>query len=231
MTDNQASPELAFEAVDVHKQYKLQRHLVPVLRDINLRIAMGEWVALVGPSGSGKTTLLHLLGALDHPTAGVIRCRGLDYAAISNRKKASIRYQDIGLVFQAYHLFPELTALENVLLPALRWGTNKRAARQRAADLLESFGLGERLNHRPLELSGGEQQRVALARALINDPDIILADEPTGNLDPDSGGHIIRILADLHRQQRKTIVMVTHDQTLASRADRTLKLVDGRTVS
>jgi ABC-type lipoprotein export system ATPase subunit len=223
--------ELALEAIDIHKQYRLKQHIVPVLNGIDLQVETGEWVALVGPSGSGKTTLLHLLGALDSPDQGTVKCHGEDYRQLSGKRRSAIRTHNLGLVFQAYHLFPELTSLENVMLPALRWGLNNSSLRGRAQLLLESFGLGDRLAHRPLELSGGEQQRVSLARALINDPDIILADEPTGNLDPESGRQIIDILADLHQSQSKTIVMVTHDRQLADQADRIFRLQDGLAIT
>jgi len=225
--DNPWTSGSALRTSGLHKEFRLQKHVVPVLNGIDLDVQDGEWLALVGASGSGKTTLLHLLGALDKPTRGTVECRGQNYAVLSRQRKASLRYEQLGLVFQAYHLFPELNALENVLLPALRPGRNKTHCRTRAAELLDSFGLGHRLNHRPLELSGGEQQRVAVARALINDPSIILADEPTGNLDSDASSHIIDIFVNLHREQRKTIVVVTHDMSIAEAADRRIRLVDG----
>jgi len=218
----------AFTVLQVAKHYELQGHRIEVLTEIDLHVNPGEWIALTGASGSGKTTLLHLMAALDKPSAGTIACLGADYAAISGRRRAMLRRDRIGLLFQNYHLFPELNALENVALPALRWGVNRRAAVNRARELLSEFGLSERLGHRPCELSGGEQQRAALARALINDPAIILADEPTGNLDQKAGSHIMDILTELHRQQEKTIVMVTHDRAVADRADRVLALDRGR---
>ncbi len=220
----------ALEAVDVHKVYRLRSHEIPVLNGVSLSVQNGEWLAMTGPSGSGKTTLLHLLGALDEPTHGVICCRGRDLRRLSAIQRADVRRRELGLVFQAFYLFPELNALENVMMPALRWGSNKKDVRQRAGSLLESFGLQHRLEHRPLELSGGEQQRVALARALINNPDIILADEPTGNLDESASRQIIDILQDLHRRQGKTIVMVTHNLALAEIADRRIKLALGQAV-
>ncbi len=220
----------AFEARRLRKHYRLERHDIHVLADVNLRIKAGEWVALVGRSGSGKTTLLHLLGSLDKPTDGQVLCCGRDYATLSRRQKAQMRRDEIGFVFQSYHLFPELTAQENVVLPALQWGWNRRTARSRASDLLAEFGLADRLRHRPQELSGGEQQRVALARALINAPAIILADEPTGNLDVTASGEIMSILQRLHAEQGKTIVMVTHDLGLAKLADRALLIKEGAAV-
>jgi len=223
----QRPSQTAFQVTEVHKDYRLEKHVIRVLKGITLTVAAGEWVALVGRSGSGKTTLLHLLGALDDATQGEITCRGRSYRTMSNRQKATLRRDEIGFVFQSYHLFPELNALENVVLPALHLATNRRAARDTARDLPRDFGLGERLRHRPPELSGGEQQRVALARALINSPAIILADEPTGNLDKRASQHIIDILTMLHRRHGKTIVMVSHDLDLARLADRVLLIDDG----
>ncbi|OGV73208.1 MAG: hypothetical protein A3K19_30440 [Lentisphaerae bacterium RIFOXYB12_FULL_65_16] len=220
----------AFEVCELRKQYRVEKHLVPVLEGVSFQIAAGEWAALVGRSGSGKTTLLHLLGSLDKPSGGDILCRGRRYSGLSSSQKALLRRDEIGFVFQSYYLFPELDATENVVLPALQWGWDRSAARRRAEELLVAFGLGHRLRHRPQELSGGEQQRVALARALINQPEIILADEPTGNLDAKASAEIIELLQRLHREQRKTIVMVTHDLNLARRADRVIMMKDGKAV-
>jgi len=217
----------AFTVEDVGKSYRLGRHVIPVLRRVGVTVGLGEWVALVGASGSGKTTLLHLLGSLDRPDAGRIACLGEFYRALSSRRRAHLRRETIGLLFQSYHLFPELNAVENAALPALRWGQDRRAVCARARDLLVGFGLEERLRHRPQELSGGEQQRVALARALINDPRILLADEPTGNLDEEAGEQVLGIIEQLNRDQGRTVVMVTHDMAVAHRADRILRLVDG----
>jgi len=219
---------LVFETRHLQKHYRLEEHVIRVLEDVNLSVREGEWLALVGRSGCGKTTLLHLLGSLDEPTGGEVRCRNRCYSGLSSGQKARLRRDAIGFVFQSYHLFPELNAQENVVLPALQWGWDRRAARERAGELLAAFGLEHRLRHRPQELSGGEQQRVALARALINGPDIILADEPTGNLDVTASREIIAILQRLHGEQAKTIVMVTHDLSLAGLADRTLLIKDGR---
>jgi len=211
----------------VSRTFRLERHRIKVLRGVDLDIAEGSWTALVGRSGSGKTTLLQILGALDRPDAGTVSCRGRRYDKLSARKRDRIRMLEIGFVFQSYHLFPELNAHENVVLPALRWGVDRRRARAHATELLARFGLGDRQRHRPYELSGGEQQRVALARALMNDPDIILADEPTGNLDVTAGGEITAILQGLHADEGKTIVMVTHDLDLAQLADQVYVMREG----
>lgn len=218
----------AFELNDVCRAYRVEHHAVPVLRGVSLKVLEGEWIALVGASGSGKTTLLHLLGTLDDPNDGTIMCRGRDYRTMSSRQKAALRRNEIGLVFQNYHLFTELSALENVALPALQWGSDRKAAREQAESLLVEFGLEQRIRHRPQELSGGEQQRVAMARALVNDPDIILADEPTGNLDEEAGSRIMGILDDLHKKQNKTIIMVTHETRLTRAAGRILTIRDGQ---
>jgi len=226
------------EARNLHKTYRLGRVEVPVLRGLSLAVAAGEWVAVLGSSGSGKSTLLHLLGALDRPDraddpgAGVA-FRGESLSRLSQGALDSRRSRDFGFVFQFYHLLPELTALENVLCAAMvrhGWGfpAHRAAARRRATDLLAHFGLGDRLAHRPAELSGGERQRTAIARALMNDPAVLLADEPTGNLDRATGSRILDALAALHASKRQTIVMVTHDEEVAARADRRVRLVDGR---
>ena len=219
--------EPAFATKELHKTFKLDGHAIPVLRGVNMQVRRGEWIALVGASGSGKSTLLHLLGSLDTPTQGEVFCLGRGYHRLSGSARAEIRRREIGFVFQNFHLFPELTALENAMLPGLQWRWNRQALSARARQLLVRFDLEPRLDHRPQELSGGEQQRVALARALINDPAFILADEPTGNLDAAAAGEIIALLEHLHRAEKKTIVMVTHDLGLARRADRIWKIAGG----
>lgn len=219
-----------FQVTDLYRHFRLEKHRIEVLRGVSFSVAPGEWLALVGRSGSGKTTLLHLLGGLDRPSAGDIVCLGQSFSSMSEHERTGLRLRHLGHVFQRYHLFPELNAHENVMLPALHWGWDRQRARERAAELLAGFGLGERLRHRPQELSGGEQQRVALARALMNEPAIILADEPTGNLDVAAGREIINLLEDLHKVAAKTLVMVTHDLELAQRADRTLVMREGRAV-
>jgi ABC-type lipoprotein export system ATPase subunit len=216
-----------FELREVSRTFRLERHRIEVLKGVDLDIAEGSWTALVGRSGSGKTTLLQILGALDQPDQGTVACRGRRYDRLSARQRDQVRSREIGFVFQSYHLFPELNAQENVVLPALHWGWDRRQAKERAAGLLDRFGLGDRLRHRPRELSGGEQQRVALARALMNDPDIILADEPTGNLDVAAGGEITAILQALHAEEGKTIVMVTHDLELAQLANQIFIMREG----
>ncbi|MFO7821075.1 MAG: ABC transporter ATP-binding protein [Lentisphaeria bacterium] len=224
-----AQTEAAFKIEGLSKSYNMAGHNIPVLQEINLEVKHGEWVTLVGASGSGKTTLLHLLGTLDKPSDGRISCFGRNFASLMPWQKNAMRRHTIGFVFQNYHLFAELNALENALLPARQWLINRRAMYKRARQLLEQFGLGDRLKHRPPELSGGEQQRVALARALINDPEIILADEPTGNLDDEAARHIMNILRNLCKKHSKTIVMVTHDRELAGKTDRVLELKSGLT--
>lgn len=222
-----AAAEPVFQALDLHRHFRLEKHRIEVLRGVSFNVARGEWLALVGRSGSGKTTLLHLLGGLDRPSTGDIICLGQSFGAMTEPQRTALRLHHLGHVFQRYHLFPELNAHENVVLPALHWGWDRQRAYARAAELLGSFGLGKRLRHRPQELSGGEQQRVALARALMNEPGIILADEPTGNLDVAAGKEIIALLEELHKVAGKTIVMVTHDPRAAQRAKVTRLLDKG----
>ncbi len=222
-------------ARNVSKTYRLGRVNVPVLRGTSLPIADGEWLAILGASGSGKSTLLHLLGDLDRPDpdGGEILFEGTPLAGRSLRARNHYRNRSIGFVFQFYHLLPELNVLENTLLPSLvglgRWAYHRRIGqlRRQASELLDSFGLSHRLQHRPRELSGGERQRVAIARALMNRPKILLADEPTGNLDEKTGEEILELIAEQHRRGL-TIVMVTHDPAIARRADRLVRLHDGR---
>ncbi len=222
-------------AKNLSKTYRLGRVDVPVLNGTTLRVNEGEWVAVLGASGSGKSTLLHLLGDLDRPDAGggEVLFEDQSLAARSRRARNHYRNRSIGFVFQFYHLLSELNVLENTLLPALvglhRWQYYGRigALRRRGTELLEAFGLGERLPHRPRELSGGERQRVAIARALMNNPRVLLADEPTGNLDEKTGEGILDLIAEQHRNGL-TIVMVTHDPAIANRADRCVHLHDGR---
>ena len=223
----QSAPSAIIEVTGVSKTYRVGKREVQALRNVDLRVANGEFVALVGASGTGKSTLLHLLGGLDRPDQGRIRCAGVEIAQVSQGKRALYRRDSIGVVFQAYHLLPELDALENVALPARIRRERSGATQERAASLLQRVGLGERTHHRPVELSGGEQQRVAIARALINDPAVILADEPTGNLDTHTGNEILQILQNLGRELGKTLLIATHSAELAARADRVVRLVDG----
>ena len=222
-------------ADNLSKTYRLGRVDVPVLNGTTLRVNEGEWVAVLGASGSGKSTLLHLLGDLDRPDpgGGEVLFENRSLAARSRRERNLYRNRSVGFVFQFYHLLSELNVLENTLLPALvglnRWQYYRRIGelRRRGTELLEGFGLGHRLKHRPRELSGGERQRVAIARALMNNPRVLLADEPTGNLDEKTGESILDLIAEEHRKGL-TIVMVTHDPAIANRADRRVHLHDGR---
>lgn len=201
-----------------------------VLKGINLGVARGECLAVVGPSGAGKSTLLHILGALDRPTRGRILFRGDELFRRSDPEVALFRNRHVGFVFQFHHLLPEFTALENAAMPARVGGMTRRQAESKARDLLEAVGLAERLYHRPGQLSGGEQQRVALARALVLEPELLLADEPTGNLDHRTGEAIHRLLLDWNRRTGVTLVVVTHNRELAGSLDRVVTLVDGRIV-
>lgn len=230
---------LLLEAKDVHKTYKLGRVPVPVLRGASLSLKPGEWVAILGASGSGKSTLLHLIGGLDKPQDGSIKFEGRDLGKLGPGGLNKYRARDVGIVFQFYHLLPELDVLGNVLLGAMTQGVLGRKVpaerRERAKELLHAFGLGERLRHKPAQLSGGERQRVAIARALIADPPLLLADEPTGNLDQHTGESILDALEKVVRPDdpqapKRALIMVTHDQHVADRADRVVHMVDGAIV-
>jgi len=219
--------EVIIEAHNLSKVYRKGSLEVPALRRATFTVKRGEFVAIMGPSGSGKSTLLYLLGCLVRPTEGIYLLEGRDVTKLSARELARVRNRYVGFVFQAYHLLPSLSALRNVELPALYAGSDRGERRRRARALLERVGLGERLHHLPAELSGGEAQRVAIARALMNDPALILADEPTGNLDSATGNEIMALLAELSREGR-TVILVTHDADLARRwADRVLHIFDG----
>ncbi len=222
------------EAKNLHKTYTLGRVQVPVLRGASFTLAQGEWVAILGSSGSGKSTLLHLLGLLDECDAdsGGVWFDGNPVAKLKFSARNAYRNQSVGFVFQFYHLLPELSVLENALLPnmvnaGMGWATKRGPAQAHATELLGAFGLSHRLTHKPAELSGGERQRVAIARALANQPRVLLADEPTGNLDTQTGTEILDLIAAKHRKGL-SIAMVTHDPAVAARADRVVKLVDGR---
>jgi ABC-type lipoprotein export system ATPase subunit len=226
--------DAAIGVCDLEKSYRMGRTNLHVLGGLSFQVKVGEFVAIVGASGSGKSTLLHLIGLLDRPDVGRVSLAGVDTGGLSGGQRNRIRCRDIGFVFQFYHLLPELNVLENVLLPAkvrastLGWLARKKAARRRAEMLLDQLALKDRLRHRPKELSGGEMQRVAIARALINQPKVLLADEPTGNLDSKTGMRIMHVLQRFHRDLGQTILMVTHDSSLADQADRLLHLRDGR---
>jgi putative ABC transport system ATP-binding protein len=219
-------PEWVIETEGPHKVYRMGRSEVHTIRSVNLRVAAGEFVALMGPSGGGKSTLMHLLGCLDTPTEGTFRLEGRNVSRLSGSERARIRNSRIGFVFQIFNLLPQLTAVENVALPLL-YQSRARDIGKRADEALGRVGLAGRARHRPTELSGGERQRVAIARALVSDPAIILADEPTGNLDSATGDDILSMLSHLHRSGR-TIMVVTHDAQVASHAQRTLHMRDGR---
>ncbi|MEO0069246.1 MAG: ABC transporter ATP-binding protein [candidate division WOR-3 bacterium] len=211
------------------KIYSLGKTSVRALDGVSLEIEEGEYVALMGPSGSGKSTLMHILGCLDRPTSGIYRFNGQDTAFLNDTELARLRNQKFGFVFQNFNLLPRLSALANVQLPMLYAGVNRRERINRAVELLNMVGLGDRVNHRPSELSGGEMQRVAIARALANKPTVLLADEPTGNLDSKTGGEIMNIF-DRLAQEGNTIVLVTHDPTVARYARRLIRLQDGKVV-
>jgi len=217
------------ETEHLEKSYSLGKLPVPVLKGIDLVIEIGERVAVVGPSGVGKSTLLHLLGALDKPTAGEVRLDGKIFSTMTPEELANLRNREIGFVFQFHHLLPEFTALENVLMPALMNSRDDReAAEKRAAELLTKVGLEHRLNHRPGELSGGEQQRVAVARALTNRPRLLLCDEPSGNLDGEAAASLLRLLLDLSQSDNITLIIATHNRELADQMTRTIRLRDGK---
>ncbi len=209
------------------KTYKIGSVQLPALREVDLEIEQGQYIAVMGPSGSGKSTLLNLLGCLDKPTSGQYWLGGEDVSRLDDDKLSLIRGKRIGFVFQSYNLIGQLNVIENIELPMFYQGFSEETSAEHARELAILVGLGGRLKHRPFELSGGEQQRVAIARALANDPLIILADEPTGNLDSESGTEILNILDRLH-QQGKTLVVVTHDENIAANAERTIHLLDGQ---
>ncbi|MEL7074284.1 MAG: ABC transporter ATP-binding protein, partial [Planctomycetota bacterium] len=230
MDSNAATTVL--QATGLHRTYRMGQVEVPVLRGVDLQVQEGEWLCVLGSSGSGKSTLLHQLGDLDRPDRGQIAWRGRMLSEMRRRERETYRNRAIGFVFQSYHLMPELNVLENVMVASMvghdpfAWGSMRAEASARAEELLDAFGLGHRFEHRPAELSGGERQRVAMARALVNGPDVVLADEPTGNLDTKTGDGILDVLAERHRLGL-SMVMVTHDPTIAARADRVVKMVDG----
>jgi lipoprotein-releasing system ATP-binding protein len=221
-------------AVNLEKTYRRSADKVQVLRGLDLEVREGEFLSVIGASGSGKSTMLHLLGTLDKPDGGSIHLEGLRIDNLPGEERDELRNRTFGFIFQFYHLLPELNTLENVLMPQMithsvwSWLWNRRTLRRRATELLDRVGLSHRLRHRPRELSGGEMQRAAIARALVNQPRVLLADEPTGNLDTANGLQIIQLLRDLTRHEGLTIVMVTHNLDIVHDTDRVVRLVEGR---
>ncbi|WP_309384629.1 ABC transporter ATP-binding protein [Cerasicoccus frondis] len=230
MPDNQPTPASApvLEAIDVRKSYQAAHGTLEILKGVNFTIGAGETLAIVGPSGCGKTTLLGLCAGLDNPTSGSIKLEGVAWESLTEDGRAKLRNEHVGFVFQNFQLIPTLTARENVLAPLELRG--ERGVEKKALEWLDKVGLVDREDHYPIQLSGGEQQRVALARAFINDPKILFADEPTGNLDPETGERIEHLLFDLNRDHGATLVLVTHDLDLANRCQRSLRVRDGQIV-
>jgi len=226
-TSSPAPGESLVSAQGVSKIYRLKRETVYALRNVDIEVFRGEYLSIMGPSGSGKSTLFNIIGALDRPSMGRVRIGPLDLTTLSSRQLAYVRSQYIGYVFQAYNLIPSLTALKNVALPRMFTGASTEEADAHAANCLKQVGLGHRLDHRPFELSGGQQQRVAIARALVNDPTLILADEPTANLDLKTGAEIIEILKGLSVEQGVTIITATHDHKMLANSDRVVWIADG----
>ncbi len=228
-----SEPHVILKAENVHKSYRMGATRVNVLKGVNFAVEEGDFITIIGASGSGKSTLLHVLGGLDRPDKGVVRYDGRDLNRVGARELNRYRNEMVGFVFQFYHLLDELNVLENIFLPAMvsqsvvGWLTNRRKVRRRAEELLEQMGLRERAHHKPYQLSGGERQRVAIGRALMNRPRLLLADEPTGNLDSATGNDILAVFDELNKAGQ-TIVMVTHDDRIARRAQRVVTLADGR---
>jgi len=218
--------ELIIDIKDITRDFKMGSETVKVLKGVNLQIERGDYVALMGPSGSGKSTLMNILGCLDTPTAGYYCLNGKDVSSLNDDQLAEIRNKDIGFVFQTFNLMPRTTALDNVALPMIYAGKSKVERNQRALDVLNMVGLGDRVDHHPNQLSGGQRQRVAVARALVNDPSIILADEPTGNLDTKTSIEIMALFDEIH-SRGNTVILVTHEEDIAEHAHRIIRLRDG----
>jgi len=222
--------KIIIELKNVYKIYGMDHTEIPAVNGISLKIYEGEFVSIIGPSGSGKSTLMNLIGCLDVPTYGKVLINGKDASKMSEDSLANLRASEIGFVFQSFNLLPRLTAIENVMLP-MNFSDKIKNKEERAMKLLKDVGLGNRMNHKPSELSGGQRQRVSIARALANNPNIILADEPTGNLDSKSGKEVIKILGNLNKKFGHTLVLVTHNRTLANLAQRIIMLKDGKIIS
>jgi lipoprotein-releasing system ATP-binding protein len=219
---------IILNGVDIHKSFRTGAGALHVLRGVDIGVKKGEIMAVIGASGVGKSTLLHILGALDRPTKGRVSLNSTDVFSLSDKKLAHFRNKTIGFVFQFHHLLPEFSALENVMMPKLIAGEEEDSIREKALDLLSEVGLSERASHKPGELSGGEQQRVAVARALINDPQVVIADEPWGNLDEVTGEELYNLISELNQKRGQTFVIATHNQTLAQRAHRIVALIEGK---
>jgi putative ABC transport system ATP-binding protein len=223
--------EALIKLENVWRRYKLGETSLTILKGVNLEIAPGTFATIMGPSGSGKSTLMYMLGLLDTPSEGKIYLDGQNTSNFSEDKLAVVRGKKIGFIFQQFNLLQNLTALENVMLPMIFQGISEEHRKEKATKLLESVNLGDRINHKPTEMSGGEQQRIAIARSLVNDPEILIADEPTGNLDSTTGKMVMEILTKLHREQKKTIVVVTHDPNIAQYSQNIIHIQDGQIVA
>ena len=219
-------PERIIEIKGLKREFLVGSEIVKALKGVDVSVKKSEYLAMMGPSGSGKSTLMNLLGCLDTPTAGAYNLNGIDVSSLKDDDLAEIRNKEIGFIFQTFNLLPRLTALENVYLPLVYAGYNSEDRKIKAQDVLEKVGLGDRMDHRPNQLSGGQRQRVAVARALVNDPSIILADEPTGNLDSKTSSDIMRLFEEIHKMGN-TLIVVTHEEEVASHAHRILRLRDG----